>query len=593
MYCAWEGVLMHRKILVNNPHGFDLRGKTNGEIKTTCTFCSPNRGNPKDKSVSINFDKGVYYCHHCNKTGPLHKYQRNSSPSHKMTFAEYFERRGISQTTLDKMKITMNGKWIKFPYYQNGHLINTKSRSFEKEFHLEKGNKIIPYNIDVIKGATELIITEGEIDALTFIECGMPWVISVPIGASTNLKHLKGIDFNHIKKFYIASDDDKKGRELAAVLYNHFGDDRCITVKYKGCKDVNELFCIHGKQSVKDAIKQAANPNIEPFLKRLDERHFTNSTHFEDDIPILYIRRKKALSLCNFSVITGKQKAGKGFTLSLLVNGFLNCDPQRDIIGSATVDRRRVVYVDTEQAGGHAKRIINTVKKTGGNEGLIDGYWLRGFSPNDIIQAVDQIIKRHSNDACLFIIDGIRDLSSKGINDQEESTMIFVKLLDWTQQFNIHIIVVIHQNKADTNATGFLGGDMVKKGELTLAVTKDKKAMTHTIDPEDTRDAPLEPIFFEIDEKVTPIIIDAPKPKNKKDDPEDLEIATHKATVKNMFKDGKSLTSGELINKIQYQFKVGGNKAGHFKEYWLDKKLIKDTGNASKRCYIAIEALKL
>ena len=53
--------------------------------------------------------------------------------------------------------------------------------------------------------------------------------------------------------------------------------------------------------------------------------------------------------------------------------------------------------------------------------------------------------------------------------------MIFVMLFDWTQRYKFHILVVFHKNKNDDNATGFLGGDMVKKGELTLSVSKDKK----------------------------------------------------------------------------------------------------------------------
>jgi len=330
-----------------------------------------------------------------------------------------------------------------------------------------------------------------------------------------------------------------------------------------------------------------------PLLKLINERHFNHESIFEKETPIVYFGGKKAMSLGNFSVITGKQKVGKGFTEALIVNGFLNGDIDKDVIGSDIKDRKRVVYIDTEQAGGHAKRLIDTVKKLGGNENLIDGYWLRGFKPQKIVESVEIIIKKYSNDACLFIIDGIRDLSSKGINDQEESTMIFVKLLDWTQSYNIHIIVVIHQNKDNGNATGYLGGDMVKKGELTLAIEKNKQTMVHKIDPEDTRDMPLDPIHFIIDETVTPIIIDAPKTLKRKKDPEDFELTTHETIVSNVFKEGKALTSTDLLDKIKYQFNNGDSKAKRFKEYWIDKNLIKDEGHAGKRQYLPYEDITL
>lgn len=330
-----------------------------------------------------------------------------------------------------------------------------------------------------------------------------------------------------------------------------------------------------------------------PLLKLINERHFNHESIFEAEVPIIFFGGKKAMSLGNFSVITGKQKVGKNFTESMIVDGFLNGDAIKDVIGSNIKTRKKVVYIDTEQAGGHAKRLIDTVKKLGGNEDLIDGYWLRGFAPKDIIEAVEIIIKKHSKDACLFIIDGIRDLSSKGVNDQEESAMIFVKLLDWTQSLNIHIIVVIHQNKADGNATGYLGGDMVKKGELTLAVEKDKQAMIHKIIPEDTRDAPLETIHFIIDDTITPVIIDSPRGSKRKKDPEDYEFTTHKTTLSNIFKNGKALTSSELLDKIKYHFNIGDSKAKRFKEYWLDKHLIKDEGHSGKRQYILYEDIEL
>jgi hypothetical protein len=353
------------------------------------------------------------------------------------------------------------------------------------------------------------------------------------------------------------------------------------------------------KQNIADGIKYGFelgalylekedndNEDNEKLLLLLKERHFDYKSEFENEVSILDIKGEKALSLGNFSVITGKQEAGKGFTLSLLVNGFLN---SKGIITSPYNKRKRVIHIDTEQSGGHAKRLINTVGKLDGNNNLIDGYWLRGIPPETIVKLTDILIKKHSEDACLFIIDGIRDLSDKGVNDQEVSTMLFVKLMDWTQKHNIHIITVIHQNKQDGNATGFLGGDMVKKAELTLAIKKNKKEKTHLIEAEDTRDAPLDDIHFMIDSEVKPIIIDAPIAPNRKKDPEDYEMSTHKSTVLNVFKNAKALTSSELVDKIKYNLNNGDSKAKRFKEHWLENNLIKDIGNASKRQYVLYE----
>ncbi len=324
----------------------------------------------------------------------------------------------------------------------------------------------------------------------------------------------------------------------------------------------------------------------------IEERHFNHKTVFENDIPIVSFNGIKALSLGNFSVISGKPKAGKGFSLSLIIDGFLN---DNDVIDSNYQERKKVVHIDTEQSGNHAQRLTNTVGKLGGNNDLIDGYWFRGVAPEPLIKIVDILIEKHHKDAGVFIIDGIRDLSRTGVNDQEESTRLFNKLLHWTQAYNIHIIVVIHQNKADKNATGYLGGDMVKKAELHLSVTKDKTDGTYTIEAEDTRDAPVDSITFMLDNDIKPIVVEGKQGSIKKKTAQEYDRSTHIAVLKRIFNKGKGLTRQELKNKIMYEYNVGDNKANTFIEYFIDpfNKLMSEEGTRQKRQYILSENNRL
>ena len=46
-------------------HGIDTRGRTSGKVKTICPQCNDTRGHKGNKSLSIDLDKGVCYCHHC------------------------------------------------------------------------------------------------------------------------------------------------------------------------------------------------------------------------------------------------------------------------------------------------------------------------------------------------------------------------------------------------------------------------------------------------------------------------------------------------------------------------------------------------
>jgi hypothetical protein len=88
----------------------------------------------------------------------------------------------------------------------------------------------------------------------------------------------------------------------------------------------------------------------------------------------------------------------------------------------------------------------------------------------------------------LVIVDGITDLSSKGVNDEEEATEIASRLLKWTAEFNCHMICVLHENKNDRNAKGHLGSYLVQKAESVISVKRDEHNRDVTIiSPEYTR----------------------------------------------------------------------------------------------------------
>lgn len=96
-----------------------------------------------------------------------------------------------------------------------------------------------------------------------------------------------------------------------------------------------------------------------------------------------------------------------------------------------------------------------------------------------------------------MVIDGIADVASKGVNDEEEATAIASKLLKWTAEYNCHITVVLHENKNDRNAKGHLGQYIVQKSESTFSATKSQNNRDITeITPEYTRN--IEPPAIEM-----------------------------------------------------------------------------------------------
>lgn len=270
-------------------------GHIKGKVKTFCPECHSTRSDKRDKSLSVDLDKGVWHCHYCNWSGCLEKEEwekeeerrqyallKNQKPVYKKPeqkqaqavsdrAMKWFNGRGISAATVKALKITEGQEWmpqnnaqsntVQFNYYRDGELVNVKYRTGDKKFKLVSGAALIPYNIDGIKGTKECIITEGEMDALSFYECGRHDVISVPNGANANLEYLDDFIedyFDDKQVIYIASDTDAKGVGLRDELLRRFGKENCRVVEYgEGCKDANEHLQKYGKASLLECLSNA------------------------------------------------------------------------------------------------------------------------------------------------------------------------------------------------------------------------------------------------------------------------------------------------------------------------------------------------
>ena len=150
---------------------------------------------------------------------------------------------------------------IGFNYFDRGEYINVKYRTIDKRFTLLAKAELIPWNIDSLIGKPVCYITEGELDALTLIQCGYLETISVPNGAQKNLSFLDRFVETHLEdkvRIILALDNDERGIVLRDELVRRLDADRCQIAEWpEGCKDANDVLMRHGTDRVRECIEAA------------------------------------------------------------------------------------------------------------------------------------------------------------------------------------------------------------------------------------------------------------------------------------------------------------------------------------------------
>ena len=194
----------------------------------------------------------------------------------------------------------------------------------------------------------------------------------------------------------------------------------------------------------------------------------------------------------NFSLIQGKAKSRKSYFLSALMAGAIS---DHDVCGHIRghLQEKVNIYIDTEQGDWHASKAKRRMQMMAMldpniNHPNFKHYRFRGLMTNKERMKMTDYIMSINDNIGLVVIDGIVDLSSKGVNDEEEATAIASKLLQWTSENNCHIACVLHENKNDRNAKGHLGSYLVQKSETTISLGKSETTPSASdIVPEYTR----------------------------------------------------------------------------------------------------------
>ena len=467
------------EIDINNQYDLPV-----GKKQSTCPLCSHLRKKTKDKCLTINWDRALAKCWHCDETLQVHTYKRKTEKVYSKPedignlelsdkIIKWFESRKISKRTLKKMKISQGIEWmpqtnkdenvIHFNFFINGDLVNIKYRDGAKHFKLYKDAEKVFYNLDGILNNEECIIVEGEIDALSYIEAGINNVVSVPNGANVNLDYLDNcIDyFADKEKIYIAVDNDEKGIILKEELIRRLGVDVCYLVDFDDCKDANEYLIKHSPEKLKATLDRSKECPLEDILTINDveddlidfyengmpKGFVTGNDHF-DEIFSTYLGQ--------FITLTGKPSSGKSDFADEMTVGYNKTYGWK--AGFASTENRPVfLHKDKILRKILGKRPNKTIVRTEAfynvkeyiNSNFYEIDLKGGFDLTRVLKKGAELVKRKG--IKVLVIDPYNKIPLKESKNQVGSPAYTTEYLNeidvFCMKYNVLVILVAHPRK--------------------------------------------------------------------------------------------------------------------------------------------------
>ena len=469
-------------------------GKTQGVCPWSTQCRKP--ANHKKKCSSYDWERGLGTCHNCNKTYQLHTYERKgasereyvrpsfSTKTHKAPSSkvvEWFKSRGISQNTLEALNVSEGSEFmpqtgkqentIKFNYFMGNQLINIKYRDGRKNFKLYKGAEKVFYNINSIVGHESVVIVEGEIDALSLHEAGVPNVVSVPNGATLNHNNLDYLDncidyFEDKTKIILAVDADEPGTMLRQEFVRRLGAENCYIVDFLDCKDANEYLIKYGTDELKSAIHNAQQVPLENVstLKTVENDLKDFVKHgFKPGFQVGLQNFDKIFSTYTgqFITVTGIPSSGKSDFVDQMVVGYNSnygwktafASPENAPTFLHAHKLMRKVWQDMP-----SKSDIGTTKWKQVAEHVNDNFFfidMERYTLETVLRKGAELVKRKGI-KCLVIdpFNKIRDIDAK-TEDVNRYTMEYLtKIETFAKKFDVLVFIVAHPTKMYKGSDG-------------------------------------------------------------------------------------------------------------------------------------------
>ena len=397
----------------------------------------------------------------------------------------YLAKRGISKETLDDWKVGSDEHGnIVFRFFENDKLTFVKYRKpgkrkeGEPKEWAEPNTKPILYGMDMASYNRPLVITEGEIDALSLYQAGVHNVVSVPSG----VKNMEWITLcwdwlENFQQIILFGDSDEPGQEMVATLMKRLGEDRCMVPKeypeleFNGkdynrrCKDANEILVCYGPEALKSIVDECEPAPIKGVID-------LGSVNFIDPMTIPRIMTGipqldnmiGGLAEGGVTVISGKRGEGKStWSGPVLLNavqegrkvcaysGELSSYKFLEWIFLQATETRYIGYRNDPKSGKNyacVDPIIQQRIKDWLSEKffLYDNSYLQETNQTEsVLKVFELCAKRYG--CSLFLIDNLMSILCSPDEENKAQARFMSQVKAFANKYKVHVITVAHPRK--------------------------------------------------------------------------------------------------------------------------------------------------
>jgi twinkle protein len=264
--------------------------------KQKCPVCpTVGKKNIKDTPLSVSLQKKLFKCHKCGWVGgwgeseaQQYKPKEYKTPvitnqtDLKLEHLQSFSKRLITQEVLirNKVRSSTKGNWFAFTYYNGDKPVKVKYKTPDKQMMQSPDSMPWVYKYNDLIDQKEVMVCEGEEEALIWEVAGFNNACSVDMGApnpndvnvDAKLQCLTNCfdAFEEAETIYLAVDNDVNGVRLEKELIKRFGAEKCKIIDFSPYKDANE-YALHN--TPKDLLRlkeQAKDVQIDGIFRAND-----------------------------------------------------------------------------------------------------------------------------------------------------------------------------------------------------------------------------------------------------------------------------------------------------------------------------------